>query len=482
MNQKLTVLIAEDELLIRMGIKLSCDWEKLGMQVAEDVSDGETAWASYQRLKPDIVLIDVRMPGIDGIELARRIRQSDALCRIIVISCVDEFTTLHQLTHLGITDYLLKLDMTPDSLAKALQKARTEWLALNPKQRTSPPQNFTPPFETQYLLALYSSALTSQENSMLLPTLEKILAEQIPAPLKCQAKSQSAALCLVGQLTGSICFQERLERVQAHFQRVFGLPLSIFGAQIYPNQTTDANFDALNQLYDQGYWFRSPVAQWEPNREWLHTEKLKNIAFYGSNPEILSSIPKSLQSIWAEQISMLPLSSIDEFQNALMNLMLNLTLRILRLSTPDLGQIHAAVMTAHTAWGALEACVQLIEQQVYQSLGARVKRPEIRHALSYINDHFAESLSSAQVAEQVGLSPHYFLNVFKKETGMTFVGYLNHYRIERAKALLEETGLYAYEIASQCGFSDAAYFSRIFKQITGVHPRYYRQCGEEEES
>lgn len=480
MHDELTVLIAEDELLIRMGIKLSCDWEKLGMRIVGDAADGETAWTAYLNLKPDIVLMDIRMPGIDGVELARRIRKTDGLCRLIAISCVDEFSTLHQLTHLGITDYLLKLDMTPESLSAALQKARTEWTALRPNpEEPRPTPASVPAFEAQYLFALYSEALSSAGCDMLLATLEKILSEHMPGPLNCRLQSEGVALCLAGPLS-NINFQTQLTRVQAHFHRIFSLPLSILGMKIHSGQAVDAAFAELNRLYEKGYWFCKPVARWSPNSEWIALEKQKNLTFYSEKQEMLSGIPKSAQSILAQQIPLLPLNSIVEFQNALMSLTLNLVLRSLRLPVRDIGQAHAAVTEAPSAWAALEACVQFIEQQIYQSLGTRVKRPEIRRALEYIGDHFGESLSSSQVAEQVGLSAHYFLNVFKKETGMTFVGYLNHYRIEQAKSLLEETGLYAYEIASRCGFSDAAYFSRIFKQITGVHPRHYRQSGEEE--
>ena len=90
------VLIAEDEALVRMGLKTMPDWEKLDMQVVGDAADGREAYAMYQELRPDILITDIRMPGMDGIELIRKIRVSDSRIKIIILSCLDEFRLVQQ--------------------------------------------------------------------------------------------------------------------------------------------------------------------------------------------------------------------------------------------------------------------------------------------------------------------------------------------------------------------------------------------------
>ena len=86
-----SVLIAEDELLVRMGLAGSVDWGALGLRIVADSSDGLIAMEQYERWKPDIVFTDIRMPGMDGLTLIREIRKRDKRCEIIVITCIEDF-------------------------------------------------------------------------------------------------------------------------------------------------------------------------------------------------------------------------------------------------------------------------------------------------------------------------------------------------------------------------------------------------------
>ena len=480
MQVPLRVLIVEDELLIRMGIKLSSDWNALGMRVVEDVADGESAWAAYQNLRPDVLLVDIRIPGMSGTELVRRIRQRDDLCRIIAITCVDEFQTIHQLTHYGITDYLLKVDMTPESLFSTLEKARREWEQLkhaNPNPGGDTTHEECPPFEPAALIALYSEQFGDVGSEMILPTLTQLLSEQLPGELLCAVEGKGRAHCALSQIPQN--YPESLARVQAHFKRVFGASLCAAGTVPRTGESADDAHNRLNRLTDDGYWFSKPIARFEPDEAWIEVQKAEIHCFFEHNRRRYDGIPETILETLGEQTARLSTRTVDEWRDGLVDLTLHILLRMLRLSMVDAASVSDTLKSAPTAVRSLEQCLLILEQEIYRHLTDRVKRGEIRKAIDYINRHFAQSLSASDVAKHVGLSAHYFLNVFKKETGMTFVGYINHFRIEHAKSLLEDTSLYAYEIASRCGFSDAAYFSRIFKQITGSHPSSYRQSSVE---
>ena len=130
-----TVMIAEDELLVRMGLSTSIPWNSLDMQVVAAESNGASAWETFCAKRPDIVLTDLRMPGIDGTELIRRIRESDSDCEIIVITCLEEFAILYQLMQMHITGYLLKATMSQEDILNLLRQAGSN---LEGKRRPSP--------------------------------------------------------------------------------------------------------------------------------------------------------------------------------------------------------------------------------------------------------------------------------------------------------------------------------------------------------
>mgnify|MGYP002794296431 CR=1 FL=1 len=92
------VLIAEDEMLVRTGIRASIDWEKFNMYVVDEAADGQTAWELYQQHQPDLVLTDIKMPFMDGIELIRKIRDTGSHTEIIILSCLDACHSLDKVT------------------------------------------------------------------------------------------------------------------------------------------------------------------------------------------------------------------------------------------------------------------------------------------------------------------------------------------------------------------------------------------------
>lgn len=123
------VLFAEDELLVRLGLQNSIPWEKYNMKLAAQADNGLTAFELFQQIRPDVILTDIRMEGMDGYELIQRIREIDEDCAIIVISCLDDFETLRKMIQYNIIGYILKASMSMDEIYEMLQKAK-EYLEL----------------------------------------------------------------------------------------------------------------------------------------------------------------------------------------------------------------------------------------------------------------------------------------------------------------------------------------------------------------
>lgn len=118
------VLFAEDELLVRLGLQNSIPWEKYNMKLVAQADNGLTAFELFQKMRPDVILTDIRMEGMDGYELIQRIREIDEDCAIIVISCLDDFETLRKMIPYNIIGYVLKASMSMEEIYEMLQKAR----------------------------------------------------------------------------------------------------------------------------------------------------------------------------------------------------------------------------------------------------------------------------------------------------------------------------------------------------------------------
>ncbi len=135
------VMIVEDEMLVRIGLKSMLNWEQLGMTVIADVANGKEALEVYATQRPDILITDLRMPVMDGLTLIRKIREQDKQLLIIILTCLDEFSLVQEALSLGVSNYILKLTMSPEEIEQILIKCRE---TLDKRRETSI-------FETQWI-------------------------------------------------------------------------------------------------------------------------------------------------------------------------------------------------------------------------------------------------------------------------------------------------------------------------------------------
>lgn len=118
------VLFAEDELLVRLGLQNSIPWEKYDMVLSAQAENGIEAYELFCKLRPQLVITDIRMDGMDGYELIRKIREIDQDCAIIIITCMNDFEALRSMMGYQISGYILKASMTMEEISGILEKVQ----------------------------------------------------------------------------------------------------------------------------------------------------------------------------------------------------------------------------------------------------------------------------------------------------------------------------------------------------------------------
>ncbi|MCL9659529.1 response regulator [Paenibacillus hunanensis] len=167
MNEALKVMIADDEFIIREGIRASVDWDALGMVVVAEAEDGEEALELALQQPVHILLVDMNMPFMDGITLIKRIREAQPECRFVIITGHDEFSYAQEAIRLGVKDYILK-PVDPAHLRKVLVQIATEltgdWQQERYlKQATDQIQRNIPLLREQFCLDWLHGRLSEQE-------------------------------------------------------------------------------------------------------------------------------------------------------------------------------------------------------------------------------------------------------------------------------------------------------------------------------
>jgi two-component system, response regulator YesN len=126
MTQMIKVLIADDELIVRKGLIATVDWGKFGMEVVADAPNGQKAWELYQEHLPEVVITDIVMPELTGIELAKKIKQSAPVTKILLLSCHRDFEYAQEGMNIGASGYILKTAFQDQQFEEYLGRFESE--------------------------------------------------------------------------------------------------------------------------------------------------------------------------------------------------------------------------------------------------------------------------------------------------------------------------------------------------------------------
>ncbi len=528
------VLIVEDEMLVRVGLRNSVEWRRFNMEVVSDLPDGQAAWDfCLNEGFPDLIITDLRMPKMDGMKLISNIRNQNKSTRIVILTCIEEFEQIHQAMSLGVSNYIVKLTMTVEEIEEILSGIQTglnEQEALNyPKYKDEHVTVNMDMVKEKYMkdflfYGIYSAEefekFVVQSRIRITPVRMIVCTMEIDSYLKLKHKFKDdnghlikmTLLNILCEITSSYKRGEAIFLDETHCLLLFSfvdivseqiimqeihLILNTIQDAIYTYYNGSVSFGisgpqsgykSLKKLYSEScqalekkfitgpgqkhligdsvdlniiHKYVEKIRDYIPLRDMLSPMKQKEYDIYiNTCVYALSEDKKSIRIIVYQLIQWINTNLYDDYHNE----------KTLLFSNTDM------LDECDTIPELLEQVVVYLTEVVEQSRSYLHMSSEISKATQFIKLNFHRDISLQQVADHVNLSFGYLSNLFKKELQITFIEYLNGYRIERAKELLIRTHLKSYDIAVNVGFSpEYTYFSKVFKKETGLNPNEYRR-------
>lgn len=530
-----SVFVVDDEPIVLEGIRSKIDWESSGFTFAGEATDGEIALSMLHEVKPDILITDIKMPFMDGLQLAQAVKRIQPWIKIIILSGHDEFDYAKKAISIGIEDYLLK-PFTPDELLKSLQKTAVridkERKQLSDISRLKEELKSTEALKRKEFLNnlvhgsenMSDVMQKSQELHLnLISRFYKVLISEIKSRSD-NVQNQEEACSLLNSYSSlweqAECFfhhsnllvcifkgssREELDENIFHAAETIAhivtknedcAVLTAIGKTVeHLSQLNLSYEDAKKILLMGGKGEKNRIISSEDLEEGLDSDSNDNSSTAGildlkENDPLVDRLKyagkNDISAIIDESMELIK-NNPGQFSVFASYLLVDLIFAVSKLVEKlggDIKELKPEILQRKfidDAVGDEKDFRNKVEQVLLFALEYRDSKMTgkygdvILKAKRYIEEHYADQNTTlTTVAEAVALSPNHFSTIFSQECKTTFIEYLTNVRLENAKRLMRETEMKGYDIAYECGFSDPHYFSYIFKKNTGLSPREYR--------
>ncbi len=529
----LKIFLVEDEFVIREGIKNNIDWKANGYEFCGEASDGELAFPIIQKTKPDIVITDIRMPFMDGLELSRLIKKELPLTEIIILSGYEEFEYAKEAIKIGVSQYLCKpisgeeLLKEINLLADKITEKRKEQ-EIKEKYIREVEENFIEEKRNffQYLVTGTKSI------SELLEIAKKIHIDLSSIwyniiLLKIQSMTHahdeySGSMVKVEQklkeLDGGDHFaafdrnlegkallvkadtEEELTRIQndyirkmkdllgdySHVRYFAGIGMPVNRLSELPGSFESASHAFAHRYLtrESGIWNYQDIEQKKHqiddfnigsvNAKELDRNKLRDFLKFGDKNEVVYFVEEYINDLGnnAMKSNMFRQYLVMDTYFCVVDFVVDL-----QFSKDEIEVFSADSEILQNN----ENSMKYMERIISKALELREKSASNRYGdivdevMKYIEEHYAqEDLSLNILASHVNFSPNHLSMVLSQQTGQTFIKYLTDFRMNKAKELLRCTGKRSSEIGLEVGYKDPHYFSFLFKKTQGMTPTQYR--------
>lgn len=507
-----SLIIADDEYMMRNGLTKIVQWEKQGFTLKAVCSDGAEVIDQLRSEPPDILLLDIRMSCVNGLEVAKFVSENALPVKVILLSGYREFELAQEALRYHVYRYLLKPISVPklkevfaelkeeldrqNVVEEALQyrmdcyrqmvdyererflcdvllgslrspdelEMRLQFVGWKDEQPFSLYQiEFTNPGQLEKLAAEYGSQEILDQIYHLLNSFDqRVRFYSIESTLP-----QMKGMFLWNGEAGALPDPAVLESlISQMFVQMMGVDVQTHRIQYFENiqQMVHYQQDICQQIVSEDFACRI-----REQKKLIRTLVSEN-EWESAGSALVSFVNQAgMRGIaYAKNQTILLFSAIMEHLDELADA----EHRDMEISFLSLG--HITDEAGLICWGqsTLRSLRELVPKASKTDEGSCITKLK-----RYIGQHYAEDITLSDAAESVYLHPIYVSRLFREKTGQTFTEYLTHVRIEAAKALLEQREKYVYEISEAVGYHNLKYFYKVFRKITGHSPSEYLEKG-----
>lgn len=496
------VMIVDDEIRVRQGLKRNIEELEGDFVVSDIFSNGKEALEAVRNSKPDILITDIKMPVMDGLELAKEVRTIAPFIKIIILSGYCEFEYAKLSMQYGVSDFLVK-PINREELFGTLAKIRNE---IQQYKQESSNQKYQEELLRKYqneILCAYMNEFTPkllQEKSHFFSDIMKCYlvvliesTEQLFEDTRIEIEQHflkvkihelaDRCLCLLIECEQEDTSQTICDWLGQTLSRKEGMPLKIGASSLKKRgeELQEACKEAV-KTFKMHFYLEKNQAVLCSEHEFSVVEEFSKSSqrelitaiFSGEKENINAVIGKLEEETKSRKLDILSLKHcmihlIRALDSEMIKLGMNSSAHKFEvfkdvLMIKDLSEIFKELEThIHYIYGEIMV------------LANNQNNAKINAVINYINEHLDQNIALTDVCILSGMSSAYLSRTFKEKTGINFVDYVNRQKIEKAKDYLIYGKKTELEIAEMLCFNDDKYFIRLFKKIVGMTPGAYRK-------
>lgn len=492
-------MIVEDHIWTRQGLVEIVDWASLNIEIKCVCEDAQQAIKFLNKERVDIVLTDIRMDGMTGLELTEYIKNKDRSIQVILISAYHEFEYALKALNLGASSYILK----PIDESELKLKIRE---CIKEIDNLSKTKTKLKKYSMIQIIDIFKSSFMKTSD-------KKELFNRLVV-LEPSYEQNNFAIFGIEILSSNIAISDLIKYLRNNWQSTIWIEDSgyIIGVSFVNTKTTIYNINTkLIRILTSHTNIKYRIAI-GPIVNFKEIYKAHDSIFAYMNHCFLSSI-NDFNVFEYDDISMINkinsnlFNSVDIWKmmksgkvNEIKALLFNVKDRCIKnnYSKEDIKKWISSLIGDLTVYLENEGIMinisinKIVSLKSYDEINrevikfvkqasneiVQIKNTTTRHivrlSIAYIRENYHQkNISLAIIAENMKVSYTYLSKVFKQDTGMSFIRYLNTYRINQAEKLLKNSQLKIYEISEKVGI-EPSHFNSVFKKITGLNPSKYR--------